>query len=423
MVRPHPTLLELLLSHGLPEPAARIYLVASRGGPLTASELARAAAIHRVHGYRYLRDLVDRGLLLKFGSRPMRFSALPVGELLDRWIDGASEDLERLKRGRPQLLEEGADLPPGPGGRDGHRFTVIEGQAPIHALLRRRFGAARREIWISVGGFALARAIDGGLDRALREARERGVRVRVVTEAGPSNLAEFKLFGHDLELRHSRRPVTNRALLIDRSEAAVFVSGEEGFGASGEHQVLLYTTDPRFLALTREYHHRLWGHSVPAAQRLAELEGAPGTLLPVARGQMDETFQRLREIAEMGMSATGLEETSLDLPDLIGEVAGQLGREIGRRIEGRSPAEVARSLVEFYSRHGGGRMEIVRGAPLTLRITECFACQSSPEIGRVLCPKLLAAALESRAGGSWDVSEPDPTKHASRGCLFTASSG
>lgn len=390
---------------------------------MTASELARITAIHRVHGYRHIRELVAAGLLQRAGSRPMRFMPLPADELMDRWIAEGTEELERLRRDRPLLLEEVAEPRLVGGGADGRRFTVVEGQAAIHAFLRKRFGTARREIWVAVGGFALARAIDGGIDRALREARERGVQVRIVTEAGPSNLPEVKLFGHAVELRHSRRPVTNRAILIDRNEAAVFVSGEEGFGTAGDAQVLLHTTDPRFLALTREYHQRLWGHAVPAAQRLAEIEAAPAALLPVTREQLPEIFQRLREITELGMVATGIQAISIDLPDLIGEIARQLGRQIGEGIEGRTPAEVARSLVEYYGHHGGGRMQVVGERPLTLKVTNCFACKASPEIGRVLCPALLRSALERRAGGSWEISEPDPARHATRGCLFSVNPG
>jgi len=31
--------------------------------------------------------------------------------------------------------------------------------------------------------------------------------------------------------------------------------------------------------------------------------------------------------------------------------------------------------------------------------------------------------LETRLGQRWEVSKPDPKKHASRGCLFTATAG
>jgi len=54
-------------------------------------------------------------------------------------------------------------------------------------------------------------------------------------------------------------------------------------------------------------------------------------------------------------------------------------------------------------------------------VTGCFACTGdSPEIGRVMCPELLRTILEARLGQRWEVSKPDPTKHASRGCVFTA---
>lgn len=423
MPRPKNGLLELLVAHGVPEPAARIYLVASREGPLTAAELARSTAIHRVHGYRFIRDLVEQGLLRGAGQRPMRFAALPVEELLDRWIHGTSDELERLRNDRERLIDEVRNGTPGPGGGDGRRFTVIEGRPAIHAYLRKRIGAARKEVQISVGGFALARAIDGGVDRALSEARDRGVRVRLVTEASPSNLSEVKLFGPAAEMRHANRPVTNRAVLIDRELAMLFVSGEEGLGASGEGEVLLCTSDPHFVGITREYHQHLWSHAVPITERLVELESPPRAVLPVQRGEMSETFQRLRDITELGMAATGMQEVSIDLPDLIQAVAAQLGHQIGNDIEGRTPEQVVRALAEYYGRRSGGKMQLVREKPLTLKVTDCFACRNTPEIGRVLCPALIGAVLERRLGGPWDVSKPDPSRHATRGCLFALTQG
>ncbi|HEV2317415.1 MAG TPA: hypothetical protein VGV89_07575 [Thermoplasmata archaeon] len=423
MPKPKNGLLEILVARGVAEPAARIYLVAARGSPLTAAELARSTAIHRVHGYRFIRELVAEGLLRPVGQRPMRFAALPVEELVDQWIERTSGELERLRKDREHLLEESRAPGTGWGGSDVRRFNIIEGQTAIQTFLRKQIGAARRELLISVGGFAIARAIDGGLDRAIREAAERGIRVRLVTEVTASNLGEIKLFTPGTEVRAATRMVTNRAILIDRSQAALFVSGEEGFGATGEAQVLLVTTDPHFLTLTREYHQRLWAHSVPFTERVVELESPARALLPVARGQLEETFQRLREITELGMAATGMQELALDLPDLIQAVATQIGHQMGEGIEGRTPEEVARSLSEFYARHATGRLNVIKDDPLTLKVTNCFACRASPEIGRVLCPGMIGAALERRLGEAWDVSKPDPSHHATRGCLFTLTQG
>ncbi|MCI4334570.1 MAG: helix-turn-helix domain-containing protein [Thermoplasmata archaeon] len=411
-------LVELLVAHGLAEPAARIYLVASREGPLPASELARATAVHRVHAYRYINELVERGLLEPTGQRPKRFAPLPVDELLDKWIREEATRLEALRDGRERLLAEWRATVGTPEPHDARRFSIIEGQEAIWRLLKRRFGAARSEILIAVSAFSLPRAVDGGLDRALAHARARGVRVRIVTEVGPSNRTEVKLFSHVAELRHARRPVSNRAILIDRKSAAVFVTGAEGLGGSEAAQLMLWTTDPRFLALTRAYHQRLWSLSVPVDEREVELEQPARAVLPIRRGQSSETFARLQEIAELGMTATGIEELRVDLPELIETVARQLGRQIAEGMEGTSPEEVVQELAAYYRTHSLGKVEVVRSAPLTLTVRNCFACRHSPEIGRVLCPEIIGTVLETRLGERFDISKPDPTRHAERGCVF-----
>ena len=97
-------------------------------------------------------------------------------------------------------------------------------------------------------------------------------------------------------------------------------------------------------------------------------------------------------------------------------------RPIAEDLEGRTPEEVARELSQYYETHTMGHFSVLKDRPLTLRVTGCFACTTdSPEIGRVMCPQLLRTVLETRLGQRWEVSKPDPTKHAVRGCVFTAS--
>jgi hypothetical protein len=90
-------------------------------------------------------------------------------------------------------------------------------------------------------------------------------------------------------------------------------------------------------------------------------------------------------------------------------------------VDGRSPEEVGKALSLYYETHTMGHLTVVRDRPLTLQVRGCFACTpDSPEIGRVMCPQLLRAVFETRLGQRWDVTKPDPTKHATRGCVFTA---
>ncbi len=422
MVRSTARLLELFAEHGIPERAARLYLAACRAGPLTAAELARQAALHRVEAYRHVRTLEEAGLLKTSGRRPMRLVATPMAELLDRWIDHANHRYRRLQADRTRLLtewqEELAVADPG----DARRFHILEGRGPIQTFLKKRIGTAEREVLLTVSGFSLGPAIDGGLDRELREASRRGVRIRLVTEVTSANLGDAKHFTSFAEIRHAHAPVTNRAIVVDRTGALVYVSGEEGLGATGEAQVALWSSAPELLNRARQYHHRVWSHSVPAASRIVELESPAQAVLPAVPGRLAEPFERLREITELGMRAAGVREMRFDLTEAIETMARQLGRSIAPEVEGRTAPDVARSLAAYYNQHALGKMEVARDKPLALRVTGCFAClPQSPEIGRILCPKLLQSVVETRLGAGWEVSRPEPRRHAAKGCLFSVS--
>lgn len=420
MTRGGSSLLDRLVEHGVPERSARMYLASCRDGPLTASQLARASGLDRVEAYRSIRRLEAMGLLRSSGGRPMRFAALPVEELVDGWIRSTGERLKRLETDRDRLLNEWTEELTRPDARETRKFAILEGRPTIQGWLRRQIGLARREILLAGGHATLSRAIDGGIDRALQEAHKRGVRIRLVVPVTAATLKDAKIFDGFAELRHVPPPVGSRTVVFDRALSLVYVSGEEGLGANDAIQVALWSTAPSFVGLAREYHHHLWGRAVPSATRFVELENPPTAELAVSLSNTAEPFERIREIAELGMRATGTTEIRLDLPEMIETVARRLGQEIASRITGTTPAEVAEGLAEYYRTHALGRLEVLRSDPLTLRVSGCFACTAqSPEIGRILCPKLLQSVFEGRTGLTFEVSKPDPRRHATRGCGFT----
>jgi len=422
VARPPSGLTQLLAEHGVPEKLARVYLAACRAGPQTASELARLSAVSRVEAYRLIKQLTDDGLLHATGSRPQRFAALPPGELIDRWIRNAAERVHHLEANRHKVLADWEESRTDVDDQDPRKFAVLEGRATIDRFLYKRIGTAERHILVSAAGPGLNGFLEGGIDRALREAQERGVKVKVVTEVYPPNLGAAKHFATFSELRHSTGPVVNRALVLDRGGALVYVSGEDGLGRTGEEQVALWSTAPMFVQLARDYHRRLWTPAERAEARFVDLENPPAALLPVVTGRESVSFQRLKDITKLGMRASGVKEFQLHLPEMIETIARQLGREIAKEVEGTTPTQIGAALTQYYETHTMGHLAVIKDRPLTFRVTGCFACtEDSPEIGRVMCPQLLRSVLETRLGQRWEVSKPDPTKHAARGCVFTAS--
>jgi hypothetical protein len=292
----------------------------------------------------------------------------------------------------------------------------------IQRFLVKRLGMAEHQVLVTAGGQALGGFLEGGIDRALREAQERGVKVRVVTEVFPSTLSAAKHFSTFTELRHANGPVMSRSVVIDRNGSLVYVSGEDGAGPIRTDQVALWSSAPMFTQLARDYHRRLWTPAERADARFVELENPPTAVLPVVTGREGVPFTRLKEIAKLGMRASGVKQFHLQLPTLIETIARELGQEIAKEVDGATPAEVGAALAQYYETHTMGHLTVLKDRPLTLRVTGCFACtEDSPEIGRVMCPMLLRSILETRLGQRWEVSKPDPTRHAQRGCTFTAS--
>jgi sugar-specific transcriptional regulator TrmB len=396
-------------------------MAACRAGPQTASELGRLSAVNRVEAYRFIKQLSEAGLLLPNGGRPQRFAALAPEELVDKCIRTASDRLHRLEADREKVLSGWEESRTELDDRDPRKFAVLEGRGTIHRFLQKRIGTSERQVLLSAGGRGLPTFLEGGIDRALREAGDRGVKVRVLTEVYPPNLGAAKHLAGFSELRHSASPIVNRAVVIDRLGALVYVSAEDEAGSTTDEQVALWSSAPMFVHLARDNYRRMWAPATRAEARFVELENPPAAVLPVVAGKEAVPFQRLKEIAKLGMRASGVKEFQLQLPELIETIGRQLGRKIAVDVEGETPAAVAASLTDYYESHTLGHLSMVRSQPLTLQVTACFACTPhSPEIGRMMCPQLLRSVLETKLGQRWEVTKPDPTKHATRGCVFTA---
>jgi sugar-specific transcriptional regulator TrmB len=408
------------VEHGVAEPAARVYLAACREGPQTASELARMTALHRVEAYRLIRQLTSEGLLSAVGGRPMRWAALPPESLFERWIQRTRDKLTRLESAKVPVIQEWQDQRLDSNAADPRRFGVLEGPVAIDRFLGQRIGAASREILVTAGTAELSRFLDGGVARSLRSARDRGVAVRVLTEVLASHLPEARHFGSIATVRHALGPITQPSIVIDRAGALWFIGGGAPPAPPDGSPIGIWSTSPEFVRQAREYHRSRWATAVPFEERLVEIEAPSPVPLTLRPAMGNTTLVRLREVALLGLKTTGLREIHLNLPDWIDTVARQAGRQLAQQLEGTTPSEVAHSLAGRKGGPPGSTVTLVKERPLTLRIRGCFACtKDSPEIGRVLCPKLLSTVLESRVGGRWASSSPDPRQHARHGCLFT----
>lgn len=138
--------LQLLLSHGLSDSEARVYLTLLEHPAMTAGALAKTAHVPRSHLYKVLHDLHARGLVdLLVEERTRSYRAKPFAEFLQR-------ETEQL-RGRLRDMEENL-----------RTVAPVLEPPPMDAPRDPEAGETR----VILGRRSVAREVDGLLERAQR---------------------------------------------------------------------------------------------------------------------------------------------------------------------------------------------------------------------------------------------------------------
>jgi sugar-specific transcriptional regulator TrmB len=92
------SLADSLARLGLTGYEARAYLALTRRGAVTGAELARLAGLPRQRIYDVLEGLVEGGFATMRAGRPLRYSAVPPGEAVERLVEERRRELAEAER-------------------------------------------------------------------------------------------------------------------------------------------------------------------------------------------------------------------------------------------------------------------------------------------------------------------------------------
>ena len=96
-------LIETLKSFGLSEYEAKVMLTLISKGELTAKEIAEHSNIPRTSVYDVVTSLTNKGLVESYGSKPLRFRALKVKEIINILEKKVKDELNLLKKELPAI--------------------------------------------------------------------------------------------------------------------------------------------------------------------------------------------------------------------------------------------------------------------------------------------------------------------------------
>lgn len=168
---------------GLSAREARL-LLALVPHPLSARKASTAAGLHRATGYRILRRLIDRGMVLGDGDRPQGFRSVPLSTLFRR-LELFYRDEAEIPGLLGQVFHSGTEVfAPGTSGLPRSPGPVVQS---AHATLR-ELSEAKQSLTAVVQPLSTPASFRNALTRALGELARKGVQVRMITDATPADV-------------------------------------------------------------------------------------------------------------------------------------------------------------------------------------------------------------------------------------------
>jgi len=306
--------------------------------------------------YLTIKNLQSKGLVTATLEHPAKFSAVPFEKVLDLFIKAKTEEAQRIKQDKKNLLldwqsiaiTEASDQPP--------KFTVIEGRNYIYPRLRQMIEETQNQLLIISTVSGLMRAEQFGLlDAAFSNASKTKTKVKFITELSEDNWRAMKhLLGRRPKAGFSfegRTPelglkLISRMLIRDDAEAAFFISQEKDKTAMEADDACLWTNSRTIINSFKAVFEDLWQSSTDIEKRIAEIEtGKPTTKTCVisdpvtAKKKYDETIDAAKGEIVMLTSSEGLSETWKNIT--------QLKEEAEKGVSVKIMAPITRDNLEF----------------------------------------------------------------------------
>ena len=173
---------------GLTEYESRLYLSLARMGPTKASEVSFYGNVPRTKTYGAIRELERKGLIITIPGKPEVYAVrAPAEQLMPRVtkLEGDVKESASLVQ-RLSMAYESNIIVRSQFPREAKEMWIIEGRANVLNKMNELFGEASKLINYCTGANGLIRAYKANAD-ALAKARERGVRVRMLTAVSSDN--------------------------------------------------------------------------------------------------------------------------------------------------------------------------------------------------------------------------------------------
>jgi len=140
-----------LLSYGLSQNQARVYLFLSKVGTQSAPEISKSLKIARTETYQLLNILQQQGIIFSIIGKPTKFNAIEIEEALSILVENKKNRLDELESNKKKLIKMWKSVPKHSKideGDEYNKFQTLQGKNSILTKIGHMFKNTSKQIHV-----------------------------------------------------------------------------------------------------------------------------------------------------------------------------------------------------------------------------------------------------------------------------------
>jgi HTH-type transcriptional regulator, sugar sensing transcriptional regulator len=261
-----------LIGFGLSEKEAQVYLHLLKYGPKTPSPLAKSLKTYREDVHRTLASLIEKGMVRPSLDSPTIYAAVDLDAALDSAVKKHESELREMEARKRELHELSKQQRFRPSD-EVSTFKIIKSVKELVSIAVPAAAACQDEVILVTPLEVIAIASLFGILEDVKKIIGRGASFRMITDVPYSGI-EFIKEALDVgeEVRHLSGYRGMYFAALDRKICLHGINLDIKHLSLSEPIAMLYTDDPTYAQYLAATFDLLWQQSVPAAQRIEELQ-------------------------------------------------------------------------------------------------------------------------------------------------------
>ncbi|RLG21582.1 hypothetical protein DRN74_01625 [Candidatus Micrarchaeota archaeon] len=235
-------LVSKLKTLGFTDYEAKAYIALVSSGAASVTEISQICDVPRSNLYSVLEKLNEKGFVEIQRGRPIMFQAVKPSKALNEQVDKLTKSIEKAKKEAIKELE--AMIKSTQKNIEPALIWAVKGSSAVTTRLAEMIKRSRKEVLINTPSLSL---LNENVVKAIKEASERGVKIKVVTQSTRG----IELFRKICIVR-SRDKIYGLDAVVDEREVLV---------APAMPAIAVWVDNPTMAAHVKDFLNLVWKDS------------------------------------------------------------------------------------------------------------------------------------------------------------------